>query len=552
MAILRSSKLAKPSSGQKRRPAADDDPANRRKFVRYWLIPVGFTAGLAVSAYIGLRLFDFAAGAGDRSFFDVVFLTDPESVGDALGGVSEVLIAILGLVVTVVAIVVQLAAQRYTPKLIDLFIADKVNIAYFILMVVASMYSLLLVYSTTTDFLPFWGSLFLLILTTLILSLLIPYFNYVFLFLTPSNIIAIIRNNAKKAMLKALKAGARPEEIRRQQREVANAMEQISDIALSAVSQMDRNVAVLSIHTLKEVLVDYLLIKRRMPRRWFYAKKEYFPALSSEFIKEIFATRVWVEAKGFMDMELIFKTAIKDMPDAVSAVANNTKILGLYAIRLKDFQVLANVIQFFNTFLRVAVNNRNPKAIYSLFYQYRMLAEEVLDVDQKLAERITFYFKYYGQIAQNYNIPLILITACFDLGYIVEKAYLRKVPNLDNLINTFLEVDDTPATQSNEFELRSVRKAQLMFASFLLSKGDREIVVKIFEDMQDEPAERMEAIRNEMLAVTDRKFWEVTDRGVDFFYMDSEQKKYLNLFYEQYFDPHYARQGQSLRMEEPA
>ena len=159
---------------------------------------------------------------------------------------------------------------------------------------------------------------------------------------------------------------------------------------------MDRNVAVLSIRTLKEVLVDYLLIKRRMPRRWFYAQKEYFPALSSEFIKEIFATRVWVEAKGFMDMELIFKTAIKEMPDAVSAVANNTKILGLYAIRLKDFQVLANVIQFFNTFLRLAVNNRNPKAIYSLFYQYRMLAEEVLDVDQKLAERIAFYFKYYG------------------------------------------------------------------------------------------------------------------------------------------------------------
>ena len=551
MAILRSSKLAKPSSAQKERPAADGDADNRRRFVLYWLVPVGFTAGLAVSAYIALRLFDFAAGTDNRSFFDVVFLTDPDSVGDALGGVSEVLIAILGLVVTVVAIVVQLAAQRYTPKLIDLFIADKVNIAYFVLMVVASMYSLLLVYSTTTDFLPFWGSLFLLLLTTLILSLLIPYFNYVFLFLTPSNIIAIIRNNAKKAMMKALQENQRSEDIRRQQREVANAMEQISDIALSAVSQMDRNVAVLSIRTLKEVLVDYLLIKRRMPRRWFYAQKDYFPALSSEFIKEIFATRVWVEAKGFMDMELIFKTAIKEMPDAVSAVANNTKILGLYAIRLNDFQVLANVIQFFNTFLRLAVNNRNPKAIYSLFYQYRMLAEEVLDVDQKLAERIAFYFKYYGQIAQNYNIPLILITACFDLGYIVEKAYLRKVPNLDILINTFLEVDDTPATQSNEFELRSVRKAQLMFASFLLSKGDREIVVKIFEDMKEEPEERMEAIRTEMLAVTDRKFWEVTDRGVDFFYMDSEQKKFLNLFYEQYFDPHYARQGQPLRIEEP-
>lgn len=530
----------------------DDELDHKRGFVTYWLIPVGFTAGMAISLFIALRFFDFVVNGESRELWEVLFLTDPEAVGDALGGVSEVLIAILGLVVTVVAIVVQLAAQRYTPKLIDLFIADKLNIAYFVLMVVASMYSLLLVYSITPDFLPFWGSLFLLFLTTLILSLLIPYFNYVFLFLTPGNIIAIIRSNARRGMMKVLKPGQRPEEIRKQQREVANAMEQISDIALSAVSQMDRNVAVLSIRTLKEVMVDYLLIKRRMPRRWFIAKKDYFPALSSDFIKEIFATRVWVEAKGFMDMELIFKTAIKEMPDAVSAVANNTKIVGLYAIRLKDFQVLANVVQFFNTFLRLAVNNRNPKAIYSLFYQYRMLAENVLDVDQALAERIAFYFKYYGQIAQNYNIPLILITACFDLGYLLEKAYIKQVPNLDKLIKIFLEIDDTPTTQSNEFELRSVRKAQLMFASFLLSKGDEVIVTKIFEDMRDEPQDRMEAIRGEMLAVTDRKFWEVTDRGVDFFFMEDEQKKYLNIFYEQYIEPHYARQDQDTSPDGPA
>ena len=549
MALLQLFKSSAPETPQRSRADTTADKESRLRLFKYWVLPVGFTAGTAISGYIALRFFDFALSDGQLRLSEVMFLTDPEAVGDALGGVSEVLIAILGLVITVVAIVVQLAAQRYTPKLIDLFIADRVNIAFFVLMVVASMYSLLLVYSTTKGFLPFWGSLFLLILTTLILSLLIPYFNYVFKFLTPDNIIAIIRANAKKGMLKVLEARRKPAEIRRKQNDVANAMEQISDIALSAVSQMDRNVALHAIRTLKDVLVDYLLIKKRMPRRWFHGQKDHFPALSSDFIQEIFSSHTWVEAKGFMDMELIFKTAIKDMPDAVSAVANNAKIIGQYAIRLKEFQVLSSVIQFFNTFLRQAVNNRNPKAIYNLLYQYRMLAEDVLDVDQKLAERIAFYFKYYGQIAQNYNIPLILITACFDLSYLLEKAYLKNVPNLDNLIRTFLEVDDTPATQANEFELRSVRKAQLMFASFLLSKGDREIVVKIFEDMKDEPQDRMDAIREEMLAVTDRKFWEITDRGVDFFYMDDDQKKYLNQFYSQYFEPHYARNGETLKAE---
>jgi hypothetical protein len=243
-----------------------------------------------------------------------------------------------------------------------------------------------------------------------------------------------------------------------------------------------------------------------------------------------------------MDFELIFKIAIKEMPDGVSAIANSAKIVGLYAIRLKDQQVLANVIQFFNTFLRHALNDRNPKAIYNLFYQYRQLAEEVLKADRPLAERICFYFKYYGQTAQQYEIPMILITAAFDLSHLLQRAYENKVPNLTALVNTFLELDDTSATQANEFDLRSVRKAQLLFASFLVSKGDDQIVQRIFQDLKAEPKTRKREIRKEKLAVQNRKFWEITDRGVDFFYLDADQKKYLEIFFTRYMEPWWAEQ----------
>ncbi|MCH9046051.1 MAG: DUF2254 domain-containing protein [SAR324 cluster bacterium] len=516
---------------------------------RAWVVPCGFVGGLSVSIYIALRFVDFSQGDGTIPFSEVVFLSNPDDVGDAIGGVAEVLIAILGLVITVVAIVVQLAAQRYTPKLVELFIADRVNISYFVLMVVASLYSMMVIYSTTSGFLPFWGSLALLGMTTVILSLLIPYFNYVFHFLTPGNFIRIIRHNAKSAMQKVLKTKAKTEEVRRLQTDVANSMEQISDICLSAVSQMDRNVALMTVRSLKDVMVDHLLMKRRMPRRWFVPNKEHFPAISSDFIHELYVGRNWVEMKGFLDMELIFKMAIRDTPDAVSAIANSTKIIGLYAIKLKDNQVLHDVIQFFNTFLRHAVNARNPKAIYNLFYQYRMLAEEVLVVDRRLAERIAFYFKYYGQIAQSYNIPLILITASFDLAHLLRRAYEMQVPNINTLMDTFLEVDDNPATQANEFDLRSVRKAQLMFASFLLSQGDDELIHRIVDDMKVEPQSRMEAVRQEMLAVKDRKFWEVTDRGVDFFYMDDEQKHYLNEFFTRFIEPQFAQPEPQLRVQ---
>jgi len=387
-------------------------------------------------------------------------------------------------------------------------------------------------------------------MTTLILSLLLPFFIYVFHFLTPESIIRIIRRNANTAMTKVLSTKPKKEDLRRLQNDVANAMAQISDIALSAVSQMDRNVSLMSIRSLKDVMVDHLLIKRKMPGRWFVPAKDHFPAISSDFIQELYIGRNWVEMKGFLDMELIFKMAIKDMPDAVSAIANGTKIAGLYAIKLKDRQVLMDVIQIFNTFLRHAVNARNPKAIYNLFYQYRQLAEEVLSFDQELVERIAFYFKYYGQIAQSYNIPLILITASFDLAHLLKRAYELKIPNVNALINIFLEIDDNPATQANEFDLRSVRKAQLLFASFLQSQGDTELLQRIVEDMKVEPQHRMESIRKEMMAVKDRKFWEVTDRGVDFFYMDDEQKEYLNQFYTTHIEPHFATNEPVLKVQQ--
>jgi hypothetical protein len=523
--------------------------------LRRWVMPIAFLFTLTVGGYLLLRLVDsIASGA---PFFSAVFPNDADGIEGAVGNFAQVMVGILGLVITVVAIVVQLAAQRYTPKLVDLFLKDKVNIGYFLLMVTTNIYTMILAYSAMEPLLLYYSGIFMLALLVLNLVLLVPYFNYVFLFLTPGNIISIIRKNAKGAMERvtaqakaaAAHSGVRESEMRRLQTEVANSMEQISDISLSSVSQMDRNVALLSIRSLKDVMVDHLLIKRRMPKRWFVPQKEHFPAISSDFLHEIAVTRTWVEVKGFMDLELIFKMCIKDMPDGVSAIANSAKVVGLYAIRLKDTQVLANVIQFFNTFLRHAVNDRNPKALYNLFYQYRLLAQEVLKVDQPLAERICFYFKYYGQTAQQYQIPLILITAAFDLSNLLQRAYEMNVPNLQTLLNTFLELDDNPATQANEFDLRSVRKAQLLFASFLLSKGDATIVPRIFQDLKAEPKQRMIAIRKEMLAVKDRKFWEVTDRGVDFFYLDENQKKHLEVFFTRYMEPHWVEQE---RLASPA
>ena len=513
----------------RQREDSNDLGVKETSFFTGWLAPIILIASLAGMLHVGIRFWDASMSADIRSFPELFLLQEADHVADAIGGMAEVMVALLGLVITVVAIVVQLAAQRYTPKLVELFIADKINLAYFVLMVVTSMYSVLMIYSVRSGFLPFWGALSLVGLSMLVMTMLLPYFSHVFRFLTPANILSNLRYNASRSMRRVRIWGSSS----RHKENVANSMEQISDIALSAVSQTDRNVALLSLHSLRDVMVDHMLTKKRMPSKWFAPKKNHFPAISRDFFEEIEGGRNWVELRGFMDMDLLFKTAVQQMPDAVSSIANNTRIMGHYACYLDDHQVLNDAVQFFNTFLRHSLNARNPKAIYNLLYQYRLLAEDVLEFDEELAKKIVFYFKFYGQAAQTYNIPLILVTVCFDMVAILKRAYLLKSPSLDQMLNLFLEVDDSPATRSNEFELRSVRKAQINFASFMLAHQEYALLQRIVEDIIEEPLDRMQAIHKEMMGVTSRKFWEITDRGVDFFYLEEKEKELVEqLFYE--------------------
>ena len=53
--------------------------------------------------------------------------------------------------------------------------------------------------------------------------------------------------------------------------------------------------------------------------------------------------------------------------------------------------------------------------------------------------------------------------------------------------------------------------------------------------MNGESLPRLIAIRDSVLAVTERKFQEVTDRGFNFDYVEEELRSYVNRFFEPFF-----------------
>lgn len=515
----------------KRKPLVEKE--SLAKTFTQWSIPVAFFLGVTFALVVITAVFDFDWVNTPLGFLPTITTATVGSASDAIGSFIELLAANLGIMITVVAIVLQLAAQRYGTRLIDLFLDDRINRAYFIFMVINLLFAIIITFIIKDGFFPFWAIQLLLFFTLLEIALMAPYFLYVFKFLTPTNLLSAIQKTNKESIHKATQRKYYPF-LSHYQKECSNSLEQVTDTALSANSQMDRNLGLMAISQVKEMVLDYSELKEKLPKIWFTVPKEYFIGISSEFHEEICEQKLWFEAKAFMDMELIFKTCVKTMPDAISAIALNTRIIGEAAIKNRDKLLLDMVVKFYNTFIRISLNDLNIRAVFNLYYQYMMLAESIFEYNPKLSQNIAFYFKYYGEIGLQKGISFVLYNAAFDLGSLVAKAFDKKLPNIREILLIFMELEDNIDKNKDFFALTGVRKSQLILATYLLSQGDTNLLPIIAEDLKNESFDFLIKLRDMLLAVKDRKYWEITDRGYNFEYIDDNQKEYLKLFYDKY------------------
>ena len=114
----------------------------------------------------------------------------------------------------------------------------------------------------------------------------------------------------------------------------------------------------------------------------------------------------------------------------------------------------------------------------------------------------------------------------------IEQAYTNESVVHDDLQEVFLDVDREPeGDRTKEVALRGVRKAQVKLATFYLAVDAEDYARRVFEDMKDELPERLDSIREELEAISQPDFWEVTDRGVNFDYLPPERRSKLTEFF---------------------
>jgi Predicted membrane protein (DUF2254) len=470
---------------------------------------------------------------------------DAQTMQNALGSLSQVIASVLGIAITVVSIVVQLAATRYTPRVADLFFRDKINIGVMGFFVIACVEAVWVSFTVRADYVPQTTITSTVVMSSASLLLLVPYFAYVFDFLDPEKVIARIGEQTLE------RATARAGRQRRltfteRQAQAVSGLAHLADIAVNALGQKDKVIASDASAALRRLLVDYQSRKETLEPEWFsigapLRSDPDFVALADDSLEELARNRTWLEWKGLRQVREVFGAALDSMPEMAHVVAIDTRYVGEAALAASSREVFALTVKFMNTYMRAALNAHDVRTAYNVLNQYRQLGEALLAAPADpngwatatLVE-IAGHFKYYARLAHGSGMGFVTETAAYDLCALCEAASARHAAGHDRMLTIFLDIDHAPETRAEERALRGVRKAQAKLASYYLLVGEMARAQAIFDDMAHEEPERLRSIRDEMLAITAKDFWEVVDRGANFDYLPEPRRAKLREFFARF------------------
>jgi hypothetical protein len=467
---------------------------------------------------------------------------DSEAAQNTLGSMGEVIAAVLGVAITVVSIVLQLAANRYTPKVTDLFFHSPVNLGVMSLFVVGAFQAIWVGFSVRHDFVPRTGIAVAVFFLSASLIVMIPYFGYVFHFLRPDTIIRRIGREivGKLERLPAMDATARG----RLCSGMVSTIEQLSEIALNAISNRDKTIAVRAIETLREVATRHASTKGSAvlsteEGNAVFARDPDLVSMPAGVIAGLARNNIWLEMKVLRQYQMLFDNSLGRLGDVNHYIAMQTKEIGIKAIEAGDTALVNLCIRFMNTYMRASINASIVRTAYNVLHQYRILAEKLVESgDAERVREVVGYFKYYGILSFNRRLSFLLETAAYDICAMLQRIRESGLENETDLLTIFLQVDREYEGEEKPYEesLRGVRKAQVKLATFYMAREREDLARMIFEDMANESKQRLVSIKQEMHAVTEQYFWEIIDRGVNLDYLPEEQRPHLDTFFSWFDD----------------
>jgi len=489
----------------------------RKLFVRSFAI-----AFVAFALFFGLEFFLEwrRAGSPGASGLSWAGVNNPKLV-DVLSPMARAYNNVLAILIGMIGLAIPLTANMHTPKLIEMFIRDRVNAWVLGFMAFGAAHVLWVDYIIGPQFAPIWAFRLAVYLAMLGWVILIPYFFYVIRFIDPSRLVIRLRDDAYRIVNGV--ADRKRDPITAQP-ELQMKVGQIGTIIIKSLDRNDRDVAAEGAWAIKLLLDHYDKFKSRMPREWFVVDRADFVGFSDEALEMLSDSRAWYEMKCLQQIELGFLRALHGPSDTVSVFSDAVRVIGCRADDHHDEQALRLTVRFFNNFLREAIKARNLRAVYDVFHQYRKLARALVERPE-LLRQIGHHFSYYASMARTYGMVFAPQLAVFDLGYVTRRAYERASPAAADLLREVLAL---PHRTLEDVHSMAVKAKLILGGFFVGNKLDLEADL-VRKNLIDVDAQEIERAQVQLLAA-DRSFFEVTDRQVNLEYVPPERREPLSQF----------------------
>lgn len=509
--------------------------------VRKWFAPMMIVVVLALlvsTSFYAVDLFFFdGLVTGAPGLLEHYLAFTPELITDALPALGMTVVAALGIVLTVIAIIVQLSAERYTGVAM-MFLRDPVHVAVLSFYVVASLCAVWLSVTLRDDFVARSLLLVVMSLTSIGLATMLPYFAYTFWFLEPSNIIERIRMRSRQLSKKGFGL-ASVAEVAPIQGELLTQLEEITDIAKNSIDGQDKMIAVTAVDALRDFLIEYVAGRPSDQRAWYRISVELdyepdFVGMDRRLREELDARGLWVEWKTLHEFASVHRQAIAEMPEVSCAIAINTRYVGEVAARAGNEDLVRMVMRFLNLFLQGAIDNGKTGVASEILNQYRMFLNDLLHLgrDDAACEGVAYLF-FYGQIAFEAELPVVTETVAYDVARLCQCAHESQQPGETCILEQLLALDDTVGAinRRQQRTLRGVRRAQTRLALYYLSVGEFAKARLIADDMQEmDDFERL-SLWQEMLNASAPEMWEIVDRGRTLHYLTQTERTQLDVFF---------------------
>jgi hypothetical protein len=433
---------------------------------------------------------------------------DNRKLVDVLSPIARAYNNILGMLLATIGLAIPLTANMHTPKLIEMFLRDRVNQVVLGICTLGAAHVLWVDSLIGPGFAPTWAYYTAIYGALLGWAVLIPYFFYVVRFLDPTNILHRLRSHVER-VVESVHAGRQaPRPARAQVRE---RMYQISTIIMKAVERGDRGVVVEGTREFQAVLEHYVRLKPTMPSAWFEVTRDDCVGLSDEAIELIIEERTWFEYRVLALMFTAFQSVLGRMSDLISSFSDTVRHIAVFAAQHDDDAMLELTVKYFNNFLREAIKRKDVHATYDLFYQYRLLAGELGDRPE-LLRKIGRYFRVYCDVAMESGLNFVPKFVAFDLGALVATAYEQRSPAAPELLEEMLALDHGADGDRRWL----IVKAKVILGAKLTQHGFAAAGRQLHDDLADVPGSALAEIEADLLVRAERSFWEVTDRQVTF------------------------------------